>query len=500
MTPERAHRQVFIGGSWLIAARAVDRLVGIVSISVLARLLRPADFGLVAVAGTVVSAVEVLSAFGFDWALVRHREPSTDDLNSAWTLRVLFGLFTLSALTLLGPAAAAFYRQPALKEVLVAMGVASFIASLENIGTVYFRRDFAFHKEFLIRSASKLVGFCVTVAIAVKYRSYWALVAGILAIKCVTVGASYVYHPFRPKLSLKNVRELFGFSSWLLFGNMVEYGREKFGDLFIGRVYGPATNGLFAVAGEISVVPITEVAAPINRAAYSKYAEDVRANRGLGPSYLSIAPLIWMVSLPIAAGTAAVAPEIIRLLLGPQWQAAQAVLRWLALGTAFTVMTANTHYVYWALGHSRVVAGLNLAGVAVIVPATIIFSHLVGYSGVALAFACASALLVPINFTILRRLAGIGFADLWVRVWRIALGTAGMSMTLWFAFTTSESPNAKTALVLLVAKAAVGVITYVGIVWLSWLACGRPPGPEGAVLELILRIRNRTSRYAGNAT
>src|SRR5262249_9206421 len=160
------------------------------------------------------------------------------------------------------------------------------------------------------------------------------------------------------------------------FGNMIEYCREKFGDLYIARVYGAATNGLFAVAGEISIVPITEVASPINRAAYSKYAEDVRANRGLGPSYLSIAPVIWMVALPSAAGTASVAPEVIRLLLGPQWQAAQAVLRWLALGAAFTVMTANTQYVYWALGYSRVVAALSLVGVALLVPAIVIFSHL----------------------------------------------------------------------------------------------------------------------------
>ena len=414
---------------------------------------------------------------------------------------MLFGLFTFVALTLLGPAAAAFYRQPALKEVLVVMGAASFVASLENIGTVYFRRDFAFHKEFLIRSASKFVGFFVTVTIAVKYRSYWALVAGMVAIKCVTVGASYLYHPFRPKLSLKNAREMFGFSSWLLFGNMVEYCREKFGDLFIGRVYGPATNGLFAVAGEISIVPITEVASPINRAAYSKYAEDVRANRGLGPSYLSIAPLIWMVSLPIAAGTAAVAPEIIRLLLGPQWQAAQAVLRWLALGTAFTVMTANTHYVYWALGHSRVVAALSLAGVAVIVPATFIFSNLVGYTGVALAFACASALLIPINFAILRRLAGIKFADLWTRVWRVALATAVMSLTLWFVFTTSGSANVKTALMLLVAKATVGVVTYMSTVWVAWVASGKPVGPERAALELLRGVVIRlVRRHAADAT
>jgi lipopolysaccharide exporter len=500
VTSTVAPKRVLVGGTWLIAARAVDRLIGIVSISVLARLLKPLDFGVVAIAGTVVAAVELLSTFGFDWALVRHQHPSREDLNSAWTLRVIFGLFTLIALTLLASPAAVFYRQPALKAVLIAMGGTSFIASLENIGTVYFRRDSAFHKEFLMRAAAKLIGFCVTLAAALRYHSYWALIAGVFALRATFVGMSYLMHPFRPRPSLKNSRELFGFSLWILFGNVIEYCRERFSDLYIGRVYGAATNGLFAVAGEISIVPITEVAAPINRAAYSKYAEDVRANRALGPSYVSIASMIWMISLPMAVGIAAVAPEIIRLLLGPRWQGAQIVLQWLAVGGAFTVMIANTHYVYWALGHTRAVAALSAAGVAVVVPATIVCSHLAGYAGVAFAFAIASALLVPINFVVLRRLSGIGFGDLWPQVWRIILGTAAMGTVLRLVFGASGLLDVKAALVLLVAKILTGATTYAAVVCIAWLACGRPLGPEHAVAELLVRAAGRGKRrYAGGA-
>ena len=497
---EEASKQVLIGGTWLIGARALDRLIGIVSVSVMARLLTPFDFGLVAVASIVVAAVELLSTFGFDWALVRHRDPSRDDLNSAWTLRVLFGFGTLIVLAALGPPVAAFYRQPALQGVLLALGAASLIASLENIGTVYFRREFAFHKEFLIRSAARLMGFGVTLAVALKYRSYWALVAGVVANRLTVVCASYLMHPFRPRTSLKSARELFGFSFWVLFGNVIEYCRERFGALYIGRVYGAATNGLFAVASEISIVPITEIASPINRAAYSKYAEDVRANRGLGDSYVSIASLIWMISLPIAVGTAAVAPEIIRLLLGPRWEGAQVVLQWLAVGAAFSVMIANTHYVYWALGHTKVVAGLSAAGAAIVVPATIICSHLAGYAGIAFAFAIASALLVPITFIVLRRLAGIGFGDLWPRVWRIVLGCAVMVAVLWLVFGASGPVEVEAALRLLVAKIVAGAITYTAVVYLAWMACGRPESPERTLAGVVVRVVGRAKRYyAGGA-
>lgn len=501
MNLERAHSQVLVGGSWLIAGRAIDRLIGIVSISILARLLKPVDFGLVAIAGAVVSGIEILSAFGFDFALVRHTDPSSEDLDSGWTLRVLFGLSTLVALILLGPVMAAFYHQPALRELLLAMGGVSFIASLENIGTIYFRREFAFHKEFLIRVASKMVGFCVTVTLALMFRSFWALVAGVFAIRGTTVVASYVFHPYRPRFSLRRARSLFGFSVWLLAANLIEYCREKFADLFIARLYGPRMNGLFAVAAEISWVPLTEVAAPINRAAFSKYAEDVRANRGLGASYVSVAPLVWMISLPMAAGIVAVAPEAIELLLGPQWAAARWVLRWLAVGTVFTVMTTNTQTVYWALGHTRVAAGLGMAGAAIVVPATIICSHFGGYTGVAFAFALASALVVPINFAVLRRLAGIRFMELWSRVWRIAFGTAVMSIALWLCFPEVGFADTRSAILNFIGKAVIGAATYVLAVWLAWRVCGRPTGPENAALEWIGNAVSRLrARFAGGVS
>lgn len=470
-----------------MAGQALERVIGLVSIAILARLLTPADFGIVAVAGTVVVMVEILSAFGFDWALVRHSNPSIDYLNSAWTMRVLLGLGTFAVLSLLGPVAATFYRLPPLRSVLVALGLASFLGSLENIGTVFFRREFLFHKEFLLRAVSKLSGFLVTVSIALHYRSYWALVAGIVAVRASGTLASYVLQRYRPRLTLKCARDLLGFSSWLLIGNIVDYCREKFSDLYLGRVFGPTANGLFSVAGELSRVPISEVATPINRVAYSKYSEDVRANRRVGESYVEIASLIWAISLPMCAGTIAVATEVVALVLGPRWHDADMVVRLLALGTAFTVLTANTHYVYWAIGHSRFVAGLSAVGAAIVIPTTIVCSHLLGFLGVAVAFALTNAVLVPVNFALMHRLAGVRFADLWARAWRVTLAAVVMLVILFSAFPRPGHEAASGAAILLLLKIVLGVITYIATASAIWVSCGRPDGPESRIWQLVLK-------------
>jgi lipopolysaccharide exporter len=487
MTAGRTHNRVLVGSSWLLAMQAIERLIGLVSIAILARLLTPTDFGVVAVAMTVVAVVELTNAFGFDMALVRHRDLSADHLNAAWTLRALMGIGTFAALGLLGPVAAAFYRLPPLRSVLLVLGLASFLGSLENIGTVYFRREFAFHKEFLLRVATKLSGFVVAITLALLYRSYWALVVGTLALRTSSTVMSYLLHPFRPWPSLRRARELFAFSTWLLLGAIVDYCTEKFSSLYVGRVFGPHALGLLAVSGELSAVPVTAVAAPINRVAYSKYSEDIRANRNVTHSYLEIASLIWMIALPMCAGLIVVAPEVVRLMLGPQWGGAETVVKLLSVGTAFSVVTANTHYVYWALGRSKVVATLSAVSASIMIPSTILCSHLMGYKGAALAWAITSATLAPINITMLKRAAGIRFLDLWVRAWRVTVGAVMMLIVLLIALPRSIHQTASAAAVMLLVKVLAGAAVYVAAVAAMWLACGRPEGPESRILQLALQ-------------
>jgi len=308
-----------------------------------------------------------------------------------------------------------------------------------------------------------------------------------LALRASSAMTSYLLQPFRPRLSFGRARELFAFSSWLLLGTIVDYCTEKFSSIYIGRVFGPHATGLVAVASELSNLPVAAIAAPINRVAYSKYSEDIRANRSVTHSYLEIASVIWMISLPMCAGLIVVAPEVVQLMLGSQWEGAETVVGLLSVGTAFSVATANTHYVYWALGRSKVVATLSGVGAAVLIPSTVFCSHLMGYKGAALAWAITSATLAPINFMMLKRDAGISFLDLWARVWRVTLGAAAMLLALLVVLPRFTHATASAAALVLIAKVVAGAAVYVATVSAMWLACGRPEGPESRILQLALK-------------
>jgi O-antigen/teichoic acid export membrane protein len=153
----------------------------------------------------------------------------------------------------------------------------------------------------------------------------------------------------------------------------------------------------------------------------------------------------------------------------------------------FSVLTANTHYVYWALGHTRVVAIITAVGAIVVIPVTILCSHLLGFKGVALAYAVTNAFLVPVNFAMMWRLVGVKFTGLLFHTWRVSIGALVMLGALYFTFPGSAHEVASAAAILLAIKVSIGVIIYFATTALLWLVTGRPEGPENWVMQLVLQ-------------
>jgi lipopolysaccharide exporter len=126
-------------------------------------------------------------------------------------------------------------------------------------------------------------------------------------------------------------------------------------------------------------------------------------------------------------------------------------------------------------------------------------SHFGGYKGVALAYAVTNAFLVPVNFAMLRRLAGVKFTDLLIHTWRVSAAAVAMLALLYLIFPESAHQTGSGAAVVLAAKVSIGILTYAATTALLWWVAGRPDGPERWVLQLIdqwLHTR-RTTRQRG---
>lgn len=465
------------GAFWMVLSKAVDRGLGFVSTVVLARVLVPADFGLVAMGTSLIAFLQLLAYFGVDTALLRDRETTPAHYNAVWTLNVATGALIALLMLALSFPAARFYHEPRVTLVICVLAASALLEGFENVGVVNFRKEMRFDREFRYLFARRLVSFSTTVSLAFVLRSYWALVAGMLAGRAARVLLSYLLVSFRPQFSLRSVGELMHFSMWLVLQNFLNFLRNRSSDFVIGRIAGSGALGLFSVAAEISNMPGTELVAPINRAILPGYMNLAKDPPALKREFLSVMSMVALIGVPAVAGFAVCAPFLVLLLLGPKWVQAADLIEILAFYGITQVMQTNAYAAFLAIGRPHVFVRITAIHVTTLVVLLIGLTSQYGLQGAAWAYVTASAIIMPIDFFLITRYMGLRPGAYVARLWRPVCGAA-----LMYAGVRAFGPSLPTAQVISTLESArslllcvvIGAPLYVGSVALLWLACGRP--------------------------
>jgi O-antigen/teichoic acid export membrane protein len=432
----------------------------------------------VGIAVAFAGLFDVMTSFGFDWALVRHPAPERRHYDTAFTLRLGTTLAASAAIVASAWAVARFYDDPRLPAILAVVALSGVVAALENVGLAEYRRTLRFDVEFRQQLIGKLAGLVVAVGIAVASRSYWALVLGTLASKVASVAASYALHPFRPRLDLSARRELFSFSMWLQLNNLLTLLKDRFSALVLGRFAGSRAVGLYGLAYELAYLSTSELAAPINRVFFSRYAQLQGDPVRLREGYLRVVGVIWLAALPLAAGIWLTADSLVFLLAGPGWADAVPALELLAVAGALAVLGANAGYVFIALGAPRVVTIIKAIAFAVLVPAMLLLVPARGTEGAALAAIASTAVGSALHVGLLVRWLGIGARELVAPLWRPLLGCACMLPVVRLAAPEAAAAGVVGRALELALVAGAGAAAYCAVVALAWRAAGRPEGAE----------------------
>ncbi len=149
-----------------------------------------------------VAMAELITAFGFDIAIIQTPNATEAHYHTAWTCNVLLNLAVMLVMVAAATPSHDFYDKPEVAWVVYALALGPLIAGAENIGVVAFRKELDFKREFRFQISRKLIGFCAVVPLAFWLRSYWALVIGILLSKSAGAVISYLMHSFRPHFDL----------------------------------------------------------------------------------------------------------------------------------------------------------------------------------------------------------------------------------------------------------------------------------------------------------
>jgi lipopolysaccharide exporter len=482
------------GAAWMVSFKLLDRGLGLISMLILARLLLPKDFGLVAMATSLIALLEMFSSFGLDTALIWHRDPTRGHFDSAWTLNLLAGCSIAVLMLALSWPASRYYHQPQLTLVICVLAVGAVIQGCENVGVVMFRKEMRFDREFRFLLIKKICAFFITVPLAFALRNYWALVIGMIGSRGIGVLLSYRMHPFRPRFSLAARHDLMHFSKWLVAMNILGFFRERSADLFVGRLVGPRALGILSVSSEISNMPATELVAPINRAllpAYVKLADDKPA---LGREYLSVMAMITLLAVPAVAGLAATAPYVVLLVLGPNWRDAVPILQVLGFFGIIQVLQSNAYAAFLALGRPQVFVAINAMHVTVLLTTLLLFTNRFGLIGSAWAYVVTALLLLPVNFLMITRYLELKASTLLAACARPLIASTIMYLGLR-ALGDANIPadmSAGSAAGKLAIFVPTGATLYIGSVALLWWLAGRPVGAESALLDQLSNLLDRT--------
>lgn len=485
--PAQLGRAMALGSAWMIASRWLLRLIGLASTVVLARVLTPLDFGLVAMAMLVVGAVEVLGETGQRLAIIRLREPTREHYDTAWTFSVLIGAGVALILIAAAPATAAAFGEPRVEWVVWCLALRPLMGGFLNIGLIDLQRRLDFRRDQQVVLIAKLLSFAITLSLAVVFRSYWALIAGILANGLAMLALSYVYSPYRPRFSLAKTRELWSFSSWSLVTNVSQYFADRVDQMIVGLSLGAPAMGTYAVGSELAALPTEELVVPPTRALYAVYSRLSHDTAALREHYLKALSFIALIACATGTGIALVAADAVEVVLGAKWLDAAPLLPWLALSAGIFGVARSVVTVLLAAGYARANAVRGLAFVALLIPAAALGLALDGLEGVAIAKLAVTVLIAPVMFFLLNHLLEMRAADLAAALWRPVAAAAVMAVVV-----TGLHPLLPALPPLrLPLDAAIGATAYIGATLGFWVLAGRPDGAERTLLGTLPAILRR---------
>ena len=471
---------------WLGSWRWSARLIGLGTTVILARLLVPEDFGILATGAIIVGFFAILSGLGVDNYLIRLEDPQRVDYDTAWTLRLIVTTAVAAAIFLAAEPGAAYFEDPRIEAVLQVLAVASWLGAWANIGLTMYRREMQFRIIALIGISQRITASATTIALAFWLRNYWAMVIGEIVFMLVGLILSYTHHEFRPRFALATFRKQWDFCKWIVVQNVASFLSTQGNSFVIVKFFGIDMMGLFSMAGRIAVLPSRQILAPMLPPIYSGLAKKQHDAGAFVNSVLKVIGATSMILLPGATLVACLAEPLVVTILGERWLPAIPLLAPLTLAIAVVVMAQPVGSVLTVKGRVRLIAAMNwftaLAGLAVFLVAaqwleieTLLWIQV----GVALVF-------LVMYYAILLAACKIPVLELIGCLYRPILASAVMAVTIYWLSSKLQSEWAQ-----LLVGAGIGGTTCLVVAFALWRMAGSPDSGEALLHRNLGKIIRR---------
>jgi O-antigen/teichoic acid export membrane protein len=482
------------GSAWMIGMRWLMRFIGLFSTIVLARILTPDDFGLVAMSAVVVELLMMLGDTNVDIALIREPGTPRKIYDSAWTVQALFGLGVAVLVVAAAAPLAAYYGDRRVELVMYILALRPAILGFENVGVAEFRKQLDFAKEFRYGVWRKLSLFAIGLGLALTLQNYLALAIAAPVSAAVAVFFSFAMSAYRPTFCLSHAWLVWSSSRWLILQNLSQAALERGDELIIGGVAAPATVGHYYMASQVAPLPTREVAWPLERALVPTYAKLITAGESIAPSVVNVMGLMAIFCCAAGVGLAVIAHDLVLLVFGAQWQASVPFFQWLAIFGLFAGLTRPLMPAFCVLKHERLYALLTTAQTFVTLPVLVFAAYSIDITAVAAGRAIVAAVFFVTFCVVACRIAHVRAGAFLNVMWRPVIA----SLVMASAVVASRDPALPGHLLPLIHDIAIGVAVFALTQLGLWVLSGRPWGPEQLVIDRFVAWGRSYRRPAQN--
>ncbi|MER8385577.1 lipopolysaccharide biosynthesis protein [Mesorhizobium sp. M1428] len=410
--PPQFGRVALRGGVVTIGAQGFKMAIQFLSVIVLARLLVPEDFGLVASVGPIVAFVGLLQNLGLQQAVVQRKDISTEQLNQVFWISALVGLGSAVMVACLAPAIAAFYGDQRMVGITIGSALPLLLGSLAAVPLALMNRHLRFGQLALNDVITAAAGLATTAIAAYAGLGYWSLVIGPAVSAVVALAAAWQvarWAPSRPDLKVDT--DILSFGANLTGFNLANFFSRNLDNILIGKYSGAIELGYYDRAYKLLLFPLQNINQPLTRVMVpllSRIHEDKVRFRDI---YVRTNWMLAAITMPGIAALTLTSDQVVGLLFGERWTAVAPIFAWLGIASLIQSVSSTTGWIFICQGKTKTMFHWGIYSSLTTVAAFIIGLHW-GAVGVAAAYAISGYVLrVPVLAVLVHRVGPVTAAD-----------------------------------------------------------------------------------------
>ena len=479
MKNENPKSTLIRGAFWSVGTRWAIKLAGFVNTVIMARLILPSDYGVVAMAALLVGLIQAFTDVGAETAIVRMKSPSKDYIDSAWTLRLIQSIGVGLLMVGVSPLAALYFNEPRVEAVIWVMAVLIIIHGTTNIGLTLAHKDFNFSLFFQVNVASKITSVLITLTAGYILGDYRALVIGMGSGYITAVVLSYVMHPYRPSWNTKKIREIWNITKWLMITSIGTFLLRRSDEILAARIAGTAEYGTYHVGADLGKLPVSELGPAMMRAFLPVLSSLQDDTRRVNAAVLKTLSAVNVLTMPIGFGVAAIALPLTILVLGEKWTDAASFVAIFAIISTVQFISSPLMTLLVLNGYTKIQSTAIWIEFLFFAIAAYFLLSIFDLIGLAIARLLASCFNTGLILYFSKKYCCMNIGDMMLSIFRPMLGAIIMCSGVYYLI-----QNFKNSIDILLPVAIIfGALFYTFWCLITWLIIGKPEGLESTVLD-----------------